>query len=221
MVLFKDRLQAGRVLATRLAEYADRTDVIVLALPRGGVPIGFEVASALNVPLDVLTVRKLGAPFNAELAIGAIASGGLVHIDEENVAALGVTPRQVEAIIGRERWELERRDRLFRAGRPFPPLAGMQVIVVDDGLATGSTMRAAVMAVRESSPGAVIVAAPVASYEACAMLRDVADRVVCAATPSPFYGVGVWYEDFSQTEDREVLALIEQARTLPTEIGGG
>jgi putative phosphoribosyl transferase len=211
MKLYHDRREAGSVLAAHLGELAGRPDVVVLALPRGGVPIGYEVAIALPAPLDVLTVRKLGAPWNEEFAMGAIASGGLIYIDESVVTELGVSRAEIEETIEREGRELARRDQLYRGGRPFPSLLGRIVIVVDDGLATGSTMRAAVLAVRESRPAHVIAAAPVASAEACATLGEVADRVVCPATPEPFFGVGVWYADFSETSDQEVLDLLERA----------
>jgi predicted phosphoribosyltransferase len=211
MKLFLDRRHAGRVLADRLTEYAGRPDVLVLALPRGGVPVGYEVAVALHAPLDVLTVRKVGAPWNEEYALGAIASGNLTYLDELVIDELGIARADVEDVIARERRELARRDHLYRAGRPFPSLDGRVVILVDDGLATGSTMRAAVLAVQQSHPAAIVVAVPVASAEACRALDEVADRVVCAATPQPFFGVGLWYEDFSETSDREVLALLGSA----------
>lgn len=210
MKLYSDRRQAGRELASRLQEYVGRDDVIVLALPRGGVPVGYEVATALHAPLEVLTVRKLGAPWNEEFAIGAIASGGLIVVDHYLVNALQVSNEELEAIIQHERRELARRDQLYRGGQPFPLLAGLKVILVDDGLATGATMRAAVLAVRESHPDVVIVAAPLASREACETLAQVADRVVCAAMPEPFVGVGIWYADFSETSDQEVLDLLER-----------
>jgi predicted phosphoribosyltransferase len=211
---FVDRSHAGSVLATRLTEFTDRDDVIVLALPRGGVPVGFEVARALHAPLDILTVRKLGAPGHEELAIGAIASGGLMYLDRDAAALFGVTRPVFEATVRREVEELNRRDRLYRGNRPFPSLTGMHVILVDDGLATGASMYAAVSTVRQSSPASIVVAVPVASREAADSLRHVADRVVTATTPEPFYGVGFWYEDFSQTSDHEVLALIDAASRL-------
>jgi predicted phosphoribosyltransferase len=191
--------------------FVGRPDVLVLALPRGGVPVGFEVAAALHAPLDVLTVRKVGAPWNEEYALGAIASGDLTYLDEHVIHDLGIARADVEDIIERERRELARRDQLYRAGRAFPSLDRQIVILVDDGLATGSTMRAAVLAVQQSHPAAIIVAVPVASGEACRALEQVADGVVCAATPEPFYGVGLWYEDFSETSDQEVLALLGSA----------
>ena len=211
MKLFSDRRHAGRALAQGLAEYGGRADAVVLGLPRGGIPVAYEVATALRAPLDVLTVRKIGAPWNPEFAIGALASGGMTYIDEATATQLGVRPDEIEATIALEREELARREQLYRGTRPFPNLQGRTVIVVDDGLATGSTMRAAVQAVRTEHPHEVIAAAPVASREACNVLAIVADRCVCAATPEPFYGVGLWYEDFSPTSDEEVLDLLARS----------
>ncbi|HSA54268.1 MAG TPA: phosphoribosyltransferase family protein [Gemmatimonadaceae bacterium] len=209
--LFQDRRDAGRQLGSRLAAHAHRDDTLVLGLPRGGVIVASEVARALEAPLDVLVVRKLGAPHNEEFAIGAIASGGVVVVDRDLVRGLQVPPWELEALIGRERRELQRRELLYRGARPFPSLADRVVIVVDDGLATGATMRAAVDALRERRPARVIAAAPVGASEACEMLVRVADACVCAAIPEPFGGVGVWYEDFAQTTDEEVIAVLEQA----------
>jgi putative phosphoribosyl transferase len=219
MKIFLDRRQAGRALGQRLLEYAGRPDAIVLGLPRGGIPVAYEVAAVLRAPLDVLTVRKIGAPWNPEFAIGAIASGGMVYIDDATVAQLGVRPHEIDETISVEREELARREQLYRGARAFPTLQDRTVILVDDGLATGSTMRAAIQAVRTAHPHEVIVAAPVSSREACGMLAVVADRCVCAATPEPFYGVGLWYEDFNPTSDEEVLDLLarsqhERSRTV-------
>jgi predicted phosphoribosyltransferase len=211
MKRFLDRRQAGRLLARELAGYAGRREVIVLALPRGGVPVGYEVATALGAPLDVFTVRKLGAPWNEEYAIGALASGGIRLVDRAATAALGVTANDLERLTARETVELERRERVYRGNRPFPDLEGRIVILVDDGLATGATMRAAIEAVDQRKPARVIAAAPVASREACSLIRETGARCECVATPEPFLGVGMWYEDFSQTTDAEVIALLERA----------
>jgi len=205
---FADRVEAGRALAAELAGWAGRDDVIVLALPRGGVPVAAEVAQALGAPLDVFLVRKLGVPGHEELAMGAIASGGEPLLNEETVRALGITPEQVARVVAAERAELARREREYRGARPAPELRGRTVILVDDGLATGSTMHAAALAVRRAEPARIIVAVPVASEDACELLRDAADEVVAVATPEPFYAVGAWYADFTQTTDAEVRALL-------------
>jgi predicted phosphoribosyltransferase len=214
-MIFDDRIHAGRELATRLSDYADRDDVLVLALPRGGVPVAFEVAQALRVPLDVFLVRKLGVPWHEELAMGAIASGGVRVLNEEIVRGYGIDTDTIEAATEREKLELRRRELAYRNGRDAPTIAGRTVIVVDDGLATGSTMRAALTAVRKLSPARVVMAVPVAAESTCAELADEADVVVCAATPKPFYGVGQWYRDFSQTSDDEVRDLLSRAVRPP------
>ena len=208
---FANRTEAGRDLAAMLDAFRGRPNVLVLALPRGGVPVAFEVAERLGAPLDVFTVRKLGAPVNEEYAIGAIATGGVVAIDETAAEALGVSDRELEVLIARERRELARRERLYRGDRPSPEVKGRTVIVVDDGLATGSTMHAAVVALRALGPARIIVAAPVGSPQACAAMRRVADACVSCLTPDPLYGVGYWYEDFTQTSDAQVLELLERA----------
>jgi len=208
---FRNRSEAGRFLAEQLSEYADRTDVIVLALPKGGVPVAAEVAATLGAPLDVLVVRKIGVPWNPEFALGAIASGGMMVLDMHSLDALGLTRSDVEPVIQAERRELTRRESLYRSERPFPTLAGHVVILVDDGLATGATMQAAVAALRTKGPSLIVVAVPVASRAACETLDPMVDRVVCVATPEPFFGVGVWYEDFSQTTDEEVLSLLARS----------
>jgi predicted phosphoribosyltransferase len=210
-IRFRDRSEAGRLLAGMLEQYADRDDVVVLALPRGGVPVGYEVATALGAPLDVFVVRKLGVPGHEELAMGAIASGGALVLDERVVRALGIPREQIERTVDVELHELERRESLYRAGRDPLQLEGKTVILVDDGLATGSTMQAAALAVRQLSPERIVVAVPVAAAETCDDFRDVVDDVVCGVTPRPFYAVGMWYEDFSQTSDEEVRALLERA----------
>lgn len=209
---FRDRSDAGRRLAAELREHAHDPNAIVLALPRGGVPVGHEVASALGVPLEVFVVRKLGLPWHEELAMGALASGGVRVLDEDLIRLARVSREDVERVTGWEQAELERRERLYRGDRPFPDLHGRTVILVDDGLATGSTMRAAVTALRLEGPVRIVVAVPVAAPETCAAFQHVADEIVCAETPEPFEAVGLWYDDFSQTTDDEVHGLLEQAR---------
>jgi putative phosphoribosyl transferase len=209
---YRDREDAGRRLATELAPYADRDAVVVLALPRGGVPVAFEVARLLHAPLDVLLVRKLGVPGHPELAMGAIASGGVRVLSHDIISQLVVTPEEVEAATTREGVELDRRDRLYRGDRPPTPLAGRTVILVDDGLATGATMEAAIQAVRQSNPARVVVAAPVGAVETCERLRALADEVVCASTPDDFQAVGLCYDRFDQTSDEEVIELLNRAR---------
>jgi putative phosphoribosyl transferase len=207
---FHDRKEAGQRLATRLESYAGRPDVIVLALPRGGVPVGAEVASAIGAPLDVFVVRKLGVPGQEELAMGAVAGKGIRVLDESIMRASGVTEDQVERITRAEQLELERRDRQYRGDRPAPDVKGKTIILVDDGLATGASMRAAVMALRPQQPARIVVAVPVAAPETCEAFRELADEIICVETPDPFQAVGLWYEDFSQTSDGEVRALLEQ-----------
>jgi predicted phosphoribosyltransferase len=209
---FHDRHDAGRRLAAELRPYAHRPDVLVLALPRGGVPVGYEVATALDVPLDVFVVRKLGLPWHEELAMGAIASGGVRILDRELLRVARVSDADLARVTAAERSELERRERQYRDGRPFPDLHGLTVILVDDGLATGSTMRAAVEALRLERPARIVVAVPVAAPETCDAFRDIADEVHCAETPEPFRAVGMWYDDFSQTTDEDVTDLLQRAR---------
>ena len=210
-MLFRDRFDAGRRLAARLPGYANRSDVIVLALPRGGVPVGYEVAKALGVPLDVFVVRKVGVPGHEELGMGAIASGGVLVLDEQMITALGITRSDLELAVAKELRELARREAAYREGRDPPDLTGKTVILVDDGLATGSTMRAAALAVRRHDPEKVVVAVPVAAEETCDNFRDDVDEIVCGLTPKPFQAVGLWYEDFSQTSDEEVRELLARA----------
>jgi predicted phosphoribosyltransferase len=206
--VFRDRVAAGRALARALAPYAGRKDVVVLALPRGGVPVAYEVARALAAPLDVFLVRKLGVPGQRELAMGAIASGGAQVLNRDVIDSLRIPASAIAAVVREEQQELERRARAFRGTRPEPDVRGKTVLLVDDGLATGSTMRAAVAALRRREPAAIVVAAPVGSTTTCAVLQDEADAVVCAATPEPFYAVGQAYEDFTQTTDEEVRDLL-------------
>lgn len=212
---FADRREAGRVLGARLAErYADRDDVLVLALPRGGVPVGYEVAGALGAPLDLLLVRKLGLPGHEELAMGAIATGGAMVLNDEVVGPLRIDREVIDRVAAREREEMRRRQEAYRGNRPEPAVRGRRVIVVDDGLATGSTMLAAVKALRQQDPAEIVVAVPVAPPETCEALdrEPEIDRVVCAATPAMFGGVGRWYVDFEQTGDEEVRDLLERSR---------
>ena len=213
---FVDRREAGKVLADRLEPFAGRDDVVVLALPRGGVPVGYEVAHALGAPLDVFVVRKLGLPGHPELAMGAIASGDVRVLNKDVLESYPVSRSAIEAVTRTERVELERRERTYRDGRPLVPIEGRVVILVDDGLATGSTMRAAVLAVRRLHPARVIVAVPVGAVQTCQALREVADEVVCAFTPEPFRAVGLWYADFSQTTDEEVQQLLARANAGAT-----
>jgi len=205
---FKDRLHAGRELARLLQPYARRPDVTVLGLPRGGVPVAAEVARTLGVPFDVFIVRKLGVPGHEELGFGAIAQGGVQVLNEPLIHDLAMPREVVERVAAREQLELERRDTLYRGGRPSPPIQDRVVILVDDGLATGATMEAAVTALRRLQPARVVVAVPVGARETCDRLSAIGDEVICAATPDPFDAVGLWYDDFSQTTDEEVRALL-------------
>jgi putative phosphoribosyl transferase len=205
---FEDRREAGRALAARLRTYAGRSDVVVLALPRGGVPVAFPVAEALDAPLDLFLVRKLGTPGHRELAMGAIASGGVRVLNDEVVNWYGITPEAIDAVAREEELELRRREAAYREGRDGIPLEGRIVILIDDGLATGSTMMAAVKAVRQRQPAKVIVAVPVGAPDTCEALSTVADEVVCVRTPEPFSAVGQWYLDFDQTSDEEVRQLL-------------
>jgi predicted phosphoribosyltransferase len=206
---FADRVEAGEELARHLRRYAGRAGVIVLGLPRGGVPVAATVASALGAPLDVFVVRKLGVPGHRELAMGAIASGGARVLNHDLIDRLGIAPVMVATVVSEEEKELARRERLYRRDRPPLRLAGQTVILVDDGLATGSTMLAAVMAVRELSPARVVVAVPVASADACRHLEQFADEVISARVPENMMAVGMWYLDFSPTTDAEVCRLLE------------
>ena len=207
---FDDRRQAGRVLADLLAHYADAPDVLVLALPRGGVAVGFEVAQALRAPLDVWVVRKLGFPGHEEYAMGAIASGGVRVMTQ--LATEGVSPAELAQVIAREQAELARREELYRGQRPPPRIQGRTVIVVDDGLATGATLRAALQSLRLQQPARLVAAVPVGARDTCQAVREDADEVICAAMPEPFRAVGLWYAQFPQASDDEVRTLLEQAR---------
>ncbi|MCS6849232.1 MAG: phosphoribosyltransferase [Anaerolineae bacterium] len=210
MYRFRDRSQAGQLLARRLRRYAGRSDVVVLALPRGGVPVAYEIASALKVPMDVFIVRKLGVPGEEELAMGAIASGGVRVLSRELIEELGLTDEDVERVAARELAELQRRERVFRGDRPFPNLEGRIVILVDDGIATGATMRAAIRAVRAHRPARVSVAVPVGAPQALEALQDEADELICLLSPEVLMGIGAWYQDFSQLTDAEVIAYLQR-----------
>jgi putative phosphoribosyl transferase len=211
---FANRREAGRALAASLQLYAGRDDIVILGLPRGGVPVAHEVAVALRAPLDVFVVRKLGVPGHPELAMGALASGG-IRVLTETATAYDVSPDDIEAVTRREQQELERREAAYRGDRPLLAVDGKIVILVDDGLATGATMQAAVAAVRRLRPHRVIVAVPVGARDSCDELSDLADAVVCPRTPFPFSAVGLWYDDFSQTTDEEVRELLLEARAAP------
>lgn len=210
--LFLDRVQAGEALARELAPLVRGADVLVLGLPRGGVPVAARVAQHLGAPLDVWPVRKLGVPGSEELAMGALSAGGVVELDRSLLAALELPERSWRPVIERETRELARRERLYRGGRPAPDVRGRTVVVVDDGLATGATMHAAVSSLRALAPARVLVAVPVASRQACEALGRHADDCVCLALPEPFWAVGVWYADFGQTRDEEVVDCLERAR---------
>jgi erythromycin esterase-like protein/predicted phosphoribosyltransferase len=212
--LFRDRRDAGRLLAEKLAAYANRPDALVLALPRGGVPVAYEVARALGAPLDVFVVRKLGVPGYEELAMGAVATGGVRVLNDQLVERLGIPEQMIDAVAARELQELARRERRYRGGRPPPDVRGRTVILVDDGLATGATMHAAIEALRQQKPTRIVVAVPTASPETCEEMKTKADDVICAITPEPFQAVGRWYQDFSQTTDEEVEALLSR-RNVP------
>jgi len=210
-MLFQNRFHAGQVLAEEVGHYRDRTDVLVLALPRGGVPVAFELAKALRAPLDVFLVRKVGLPGHEELAIGAIANGGVTVINQETVDKLHISEQKVRRLAAKEVVELKRREREYRGSRPAPSVNNRVVILVDDGLATGSTMRAAVAALRQQHPKRLVVAVPVAAATTCNEFRDEVDETICAKTPSPFFAVGMWYDDFEQVTDEEVKRLLAKA----------
>ncbi|MHB8522389.1 MAG: phosphoribosyltransferase [Limisphaerales bacterium] len=216
---FRNRTEAGRLLAGRLAGYANREDVLALALPRGGVPVAVEVARRLRAPLDVFVVRKLGVPGREELAMGAIATGGVRVLNSEVLDQLNIPQRVIDLVAAREERELQRRERAYRGDRPAPKVDGAVVLLIDDGMATGATMRAAALALRQQHPARIVIAVPTAAASTCEEVKAEADEVVALMMPEPFYGVGRWYEDFSQTTDEEVRGLLEAAerggRSLP------
>ena len=211
MALFKDRRDAGKKLAQKLSAYASRSDVVILALPRGGVPVAYEVALTLNAPLDIFTVRKLGLPGHEELAMGAIATGGARVINQDVVRSFHVPQGVVEAVAKQELRELERRERAFRGDRMMREVHDKTAILIDDGLATGASMQAAIKGLRAKDPTRIVVAVPTAPLETCEAFKQLVDEMICATTPEPFYGVGQWYEDFSQVTDDQVQTFLEQA----------
>jgi len=210
-MLFRDRTEGSQLLAQKLTAYRNQPEVLVLGLPRGGVPVAFEVAKALNAPLDVFLVRKLGVPGHEELAMGAIASGGVRVLNSEVVQGLNLSSEAIDKVAAKEQQELERRERAYRGNRPPLDVRDRTVIIVDDGLATGATMRAAAVALRQQQPGRIVIGVPVSAPETCNQFRAEVDEIVCAVTPQPFYAVGLWYENFSQTTDEEVRDLLERA----------
>lgn len=217
MEKFTDRREAGITLAEHLKNYANNPDVIVLALPRGGVPVAYEVAKALNVPLDVFIVRKLGVPGHEELAMGAIASGGTVIFNEEIIQSLFISKEAIERVTQSEEEELKRRELMYRGKRPFPDLKDKIIILVDDGIATGATMRAAIKGLYKREPANIVVAIPVAALSTYEEMSDLVDKIICPLKPVNFYAVGLWYMDFSQTSDAEVSELLAKARENYTE----
>ncbi|MCP0913774.1 MULTISPECIES: phosphoribosyltransferase [Legionella] len=214
MEKFADRHQAGTILAKRLHEYERKSNGIVLALPRGGVPVAYEIAQALSLPLDVFIVRKLGVPGHEELAMGAIASGGTLFFNEDIVHSMDIPQRRIQAVIDSEQKELARREALYRQGKPFPSLTGKTVILVDDGIATGATIHAAIKALRKLKPEQIILAVPVAALSTCRELAREVEGIICPLQPVDFYAVGLWYDDFSQTTDEEVSQLLRKTNSV-------
>jgi len=210
---FTDRFEAGKVLAEELKDYANKPEVIILALPRGGVPVAYEVAKALAAELDVFIVRKLGVPWQEELAMGAIGMPGIVVFNDNIIDALNISQDEIDHAISVESQEMQRRDKEYRGNRPFPDLANKTVILVDDGIATGATIRAAIQALKRQNPTKIIVAVPVAAIDTCQEISKIVDKLICPLQPKEFYGVGAWYNDFSQTTDAEVHALLKNLGT--------
>ena len=210
-MIFRDRTEAGQILASKLTKYVNQVDTVILALPRGGVPVAYEIGKELGLPIDIFVVRKLGVPGHEELAMGAIASGGVRHINRDVVDQLRIESETIDVASRREQKEIERRERLYRGQRPPVDVRNKTVILVDDGLATGSTMRAAIAALRQHRPARIVVAVPTAAPQTCSEIADEVDEIICAATPETFYAVGQWYQDFSQTTDDEVRELLARA----------
>ena len=210
-MIFRDRTEAGRVLASKLTKYLNQVNTVILALPRGGVPVAYEIGKELGLPVDIFVVRKLGVPGHEELAMGAIASGGVRHINRDVVDQLRIDSETIDVASRREQKEIERRERLYRSQRPSVDVRNKTVILVDDGLATGSTMRAAIAALRQHRPARIVVAVPTAAPQTCSEIADEVDEIICAATPETFYAVGQWYQEFSQTTDDEVRELLARA----------
>ncbi|MGQ3891257.1 phosphoribosyltransferase [Legionella sp. CNM-4043-24] len=208
---FIDRFDAGIFLAENLKEYANKPNVIILALPRGGVPVAYEIATALSVPLDVFIVRKLGLPGHEELALGAIASGDTIFFNEPLMSQLNINRLSIQHVVEKEQEELLRREHLYRGNRFFPNLKEKTIILVDDGIATGSTMKAAIKALRKHNPASIVIAVPVAAYSTCEELAPLVDKIVCPLKPIDFYAVGLWYEQFPQTSDNEVIELLKKS----------
>ena len=216
-MLIRDRVEAGQLLAGKLKQYAKRPDVIILALPRGGVPVGYQVAKTFDLPLDIFLVRKLGVPGQEELAMGAIASGGVQVLNQEIIEALQIPESIINAVAAKEKHELERREKFYREDAPPIDVTNKTVILIDDGLATGATMRAAAEALKQQKVTYIVIAVPVAAESTCRELSHLVDEMICVLTPEPFYGVGYWYDDFSQTSDSEVIELLRKARGVTAE----
>lgn len=212
---FRNRAEAGRALASELAAFRDLKNVVVLALPRGGVPVGYEIAHALHAPLDVLNVRKLGVPWHEELAMGALAAGGVRVLNDEVIMALGVTKEALDDVTNLQQMEIDRRERLYRRGRPAPELRGRVVIIVDDGIATGATVRAAISVVRAQSPATIVLAVPVAQASVVTELKNDVDEIVTLLSPSDLFAIGVWYDDFRQLDDADVQSILARAAAEP------